>query len=330
VTELMGENEDQAAALLEPEVAPNPQILVRADLAGTFTFASHQNSIPAIRSIAIDNPTLESLEGARLEMTASPAFLHAKTWTVDRILAGESISLSDRRTELDAAYLSGLDEAERGDITFRLVQGGRTLAESVLQVRLLARDEWGGVTDMAQLLPAFVMPNDPAIFRILRSAAERLAEHGHSSALDGYQSGDPKRAYMLSAAIYSSIAGLGVHYAQPPASFESRGQKVRGPSKIVQDSIATCLDTTLMFAAALEAAGLGAVLILIDGHAFVGVWLVKHTLPKTVESDVTELRKAIAARELLVFETTGITHRPITTIEHAKTLGEHTHAVTFR
>jgi very-short-patch-repair endonuclease len=323
LTELTGESENQAGALPEPEMAPIPQILIRADLAATFTFASHQNSIPVIRSIAIDNSTLESLEGVRLEMTASPAFLRAKTWTVDRILAGETISLSDRRTELDAAYLSGLDEAERGDITFRLLHGERTLAESILQVRLLARDEWGGVTDMAQLLPAFVMPNDPAVFRVLRSAAERLAEHGHSSALDGYQSGDPKRAYMLSAAIYSAIAGLGIHYAQPPASFESRGQKVRGPSKIIQDSIATCLDTTLLFAAAIEAAGLGTVLILVDGHAFVGVWLVKHTLPKTVESDVTELRKAIAARELLVFETTGVTHRPIMTIDHARTLGEH-------
>jgi hypothetical protein len=28
-------------------------------------------------------------------------------------------------------------------------------------VRLVARDEWGGVADMAQLLAAFAMLNDP-------------------------------------------------------------------------------------------------------------------------------------------------------------------------
>jgi hypothetical protein len=33
---------------------------------------------------------------------------------------------------------------------------------------LLARDEWGGVSDMAQLLPAFVKPNDPAISRPIK------------------------------------------------------------------------------------------------------------------------------------------------------------------
>ena len=297
-------------------------IAIEADLAATFTFASHQNSIPVVRSIRIENTTADSVENARLELTASPAFLRAKTWTIDRIIAGEGIRLSDRRVDLDAGYLAGLDEAERGDIKLRLFRGDQVLTETIVAVRLLARDEWGGVADMAQLLPAFIMPNDPAIFRVLRSAAERLAEHGHASALDGYQSNDPKRAYMLAAAVYSAIAALQTHYAQPPASFEQRGQKIRGPSKILHDSIATCLDTTLLFAAALEAAGLNTVCILLDGHALCGVWLVKRTLPKTVERDVVEIRKAIAARELVVFETTGVTHRPAMTFEQAKKAGE--------
>ncbi len=297
-------------------------VTIAVDLASTFTFASHQNSIPVIRSIRVDNSTAVSIENARLELTSSPAFLRSKTWAFDRILAGEGLTLSDRRIDLDAAYLARLDEAERGDIKLRLVRGDHVLAETIVPVRLLARDEWGGVSDMAQLLPAFVMPNEPAIYRILRSAAERLSEHGHSSALDGYQSNNPKRAYMLAAAVYSAIAGLGLNYAQPPASFEARGQKIRGPSKILQDCIATCLDTTLLFAAALEAAGLNAVTVLLDGHALAGVWLLKRTLPKTVETDIIEIRKAIAARELIVFETTGITHRPAMLFEQAKQTAE--------
>lgn len=297
-------------------------VAITANLAATFTFASHQNSIPVIRSIRVDNLTADSLEHARLELTASPPFLRAKTWTIDRIIAGEGVTLSDRHIDLDAAYLAGLNEAERGDIKLRLFQGDHIVTETIHPVRLLARDEWGGVADMGQLLPAFVMPNDPAVFKLLRSAAERLATHGHSSALDGYQSNDPKRAFMLTAAVYSAIAGLGAHYAQPPASFESRGQKIRGPSRIAHDALATCLDTTLLFAASLEAAGLNAVVLLFDGHATVGVWLVKRTLPRTVENDVMEIRKAIAARELIVFETTGVTHRPAMLFEQARKIGE--------
>ncbi len=299
-----------------------PTIAIVADLAATFTFASHQNSIPVIRSIRVENSTADQLETVRLELTASPPFLRSKIWSIDRIAAGESITLSDRRIDLDASYLAGLNEAERGDIVLRLIQNDKVIVETVVQVRLLARDEWGGVSDTAQLLPAFAMPNDPAVFKLLRSAAQRLAAHGHSSALDGYQSNDPKRAYMLAAAIYSAIAGLGLHYAQPPASFESRGQKVRLPSAIASDALATCLDTTLLFAAALEAAGLNTVALLLDGHAFAGVWLVKRTLPRTIEPDVVEIRKAITARELVVFETTGVTHRPAMTFEQARRIGE--------
>lgn len=62
----------------------------------------------------------------------------------------------------------------------RLSCGAEILDEKRTEGRLLARDEWGGVSDMAQLLPAFVMPNDPAIASILRAAADRLAAHGHS------------------------------------------------------------------------------------------------------------------------------------------------------
>jgi hypothetical protein len=52
-----------------------------------------------------------------LELTSCPPFLRAKTWIIDRIISGESVTLSDRRIDLDATYLAGLDEAERGDIT---------------------------------------------------------------------------------------------------------------------------------------------------------------------------------------------------------------------
>ncbi|MCG6203147.1 DUF3320 domain-containing protein [Rhodopseudomonas sp. HC1] len=302
--------------------AAKPVVSISADLAEKFTFASHQNSIPVIRNIAISNTTADSLQHLNLELTASPAFLRPKIWTIDRLLTGDTISLTDRSVDLDPAYLAKLDEAESGDIRLRLLENERVVVEVVVPVRLLARDEWGGVSDMAQLLPAFVMPNDPAIHRVLLSAAERLAAHGHSSALDGYQSGDPKRAYMLAAAIYSAITGLGLHYAEPPASFERRGQKIRGPSRLVEDRLGTCLDLTLLFAAALEAIGLNVVALLLDSHAFVGVWLVKRTLPKTIEDDVGEIRKAIAARELVVFETTGITHRPALTFDQARTLAE--------
>ncbi len=296
---------------------------IAADIAGSFTYASYQNAIPVVRSIRIDNTTGQHHENIRVDLTSSPAFLRAKAWTIDRLVPGDDLPLSDRKVDLDADYLAGLNEAERGEITLRLSAGDAVLDERRFPVRLLARDEWGGVADMAQLLPAFVMPNDPAVARILRSAADRLDEHGHPSGLDGYQSGDPRRSYMLAAAIYSAVAAMAIHYAEPPASFEDRGQKVRRPATIAEERLGTCLDTTLLIAAALEGAGLYPVILMFHGHAAVGVWLTKRTFGNTIETDQMEVRKALASRELIVFETTGVTQRPPMALDAAQLALDH-------
>src|SRR5690606_37320779 len=263
------------------------------------------------------------IEKCTLELTSSPSFLRPKTWTIDRLLPGDRLPLTDRKVELDAGYLAGLNDAERGEITLRLSSSGEVLDEQRLPVRLLARDEWGGVADMAQLLPAFVMPNDPGVAQILRTAAERLVAHGHPGGLDGYQSQNPQRAYMLTAAVYSAVAGMALHYASPPASFESRGQKIRRPSTVAAERLATCLDTTLLMAAALAGAGVQPATLLFDGHAEGGVWLGKRTFANAIETDRMEVREALASHGLIVVETTGVTLRPRMTMESAQRALDH-------
>ncbi len=312
-------SEDQQYVTIDGTEAEKPQSpKIFADIASSFTYASYQNAIPVLRGIGVENQSDRHVQALRLELSSTPAFLRPKTWTIDRITPGDHIPIGDRKVELDAGYLAGLNEAERGEITLRLVAGSEILDEHKYTVRLLARDEWGGVADMAQLLPAFVMPNDPTVSSLLRKAAERLAAHGHPSGLDGYQSQDPKRAFMLAASVYSAIASMGIYYAEPPASFESRGQKIRRPVTIAEDRLATCLDATLLFAAALEAAGLHPVILMFDGHAAAGVWLTKRTFGSAIETDQMEVRKALASRELIIFETTGVTHRPAMTFEAAQ------------
>jgi very-short-patch-repair endonuclease len=296
-------------------------VRLHAELAESVTYASYQNAVPILRSLAVENATDEGLENCRLELAADPPFLRARSWVLDRLSAGERLAVSDKRIDLDPSYLRGLNEAERGVVTLTLVRADEVLASARIELRLLARDEWGGAADMAQLLPSFVMPNDPGIAGVLRAAAERLGAHGHPSGLEGYQSADPARAYMLAAAIYSAVAGYGLHYAEPPASFERRGQKVRRPATVLDQRLATCLDTTLLFAGALEAAGLNPVILLFEGHAAAGVWVAKKHFEHSVERDPIELRKAMASREFIVFETTCVTHRPPAPFESARALG---------
>ncbi len=300
---------------------PPRQVLIEADLASAINYACWQNSVPIVRSLKIANNTDAQIESLRLELSTVPAFARRKTWSIDRISPGEEFSLSDHHVQLDAEFLEGLNEAERGVVTLRLLDGtGALLADTHQDTRLLARDEWGGFSSMAAIAAAFVMPNDPAIAEVMKQAAGVLATHGFSSALDGYQTGDPRRAYMLSAAIWSAVAGRGLTYAEPPRSFEKTGQKVRLPSVVIRDGLATCFDSSLLFASALEAVGLNPFVVLLDGHSFTGVWLVKRTFPNLLETDASEVRKALAAHEAITFETTAVTHSPPATFETAVAL----------
>ena len=276
----------------------------------SFNYVAWQNARPLLRRVTIDNTQGVELASLTLELKAVPPFVRDRRWTIDRIRAGEKLSLREVELEIDPAQLAGLDEAVRGVLAFELRQRERTLQTLNHELRVLARDEWGGFNSMGELLPAFVTPNDPALASLLRSAADVLGQHGHRVGLDGYQSGDPNRAYMLAAALWSAVTSCSLVYANPPGSFEQRGQKIRRVGVVIQDRLATCLDSTLLFAAGLEAIGLNPLLVMTQGHCFTGVWLVEKTAKQLVETDCSELRKAIAAKELVVFETTLVTHRP--------------------
>jgi hypothetical protein len=241
-----------------------PQLMVQAT--ESFNYAAWQNAVPLLQSVVIDNTDGPALSSLVLELTAKPEFLRSKRWTIDRVAANEKYCLRDVDLEIDPAYLDGLDEAERGVLVLQLLHQGEQLCEASIPLRVLARDEWGGMTSMGSLLPAFVTPNDPAIAPLLVAAAKKLGEHGHPTGLDGYQSGDPNRAFLLAAALWSAVAGRSLIYANPPGSFEKVGQKTRRVGTVLSDGLATCLDTTLLFASGLEGIGLNPVQVMKKGN----------------------------------------------------------------
>lgn len=275
-----------------------------------FNYAAWQNAVPLLRELKVVNSTDSDLSSLKVELTANPAFVSNHVWSIDRVGANSEVCIKNIDIQIQADYLDGLDEAIRGTLSFRIFRGDDELTVTHHELRVLARDEWGGVAAMGELLPAFVTPNDPALAPLLKSAAASMQLHGHSPALDGYQSGDPNRAYLLTAALWSAVAEKALTYANPPSSFERVGQKTRRVSAVLADGLATCLDSTLLFAAGLEAIGLNAVLVMVQGHCFVGVWLIDKSLSKRISTDASELRKAYVAKEFVVFETTMVTQRP--------------------
>ena len=293
------------------------QFLISPDLREAISFASWQNSVPLLASLSVKNASQDPASNLELTVSNSSGYLKKKVWKIDRLLAGDELVISDCSVEFVPAYLSGLNEAEKTELLFELSKDGEVLATAEQDIRVLARDEWGGLGQGGELLAAFVMPNDPFVASVLKSAAKILQRHGHSAALDGYQSKDPQRAYLLASAVWNAICGLKLTYANPPASFETVGQKTRTPQTIADQGLATCLDSSLLFASVIEAVGLNPIVVFTDCHCFAGVWLSERTFNQIIEPEPSELRKAIFGHELVTFETTLVTHSPAPRFEDA-------------
>ncbi len=287
-------------------------IAIHCDIAAKINFACQQSSFALLRDLRIENQNIDSgISDLRITLRSSPAFLKERSWMIDQLAAGEIVTLKDRNIELDGNFLLNLVESVRGTATFTAEAGGRILFEQSLAVELLAYNEWGGASYMPEILAAFSTPNDPAVDRVLHDAGKVLRKAGKPDGIDGYKAGSRERVWELAAAIYAAIANLGIGYTLHPSSFEKNGQKIRLPGYILENRVATCLDTTMLFASVFEQAGLNPIVALPDSHAFVGVWLQPEELSTIVIEEAEILRKRIQLKELLLIETTYVTQHPV-------------------
>lgn len=285
---------------------PIDPVKLSTAIAPQVNFAFHQNAVPVIREIELHNAGTTDLLDLVLEMHATPAFLAPKRWHIDRLTAGGLLHISDRKTQLDGGYLLGLQESQRGDLVFRLTckDGQELISDRHCLVEVLARNEWGGFGSSPELLAAFCMPNDSVIDKLLRAASELLRRHGHDGTLHHYDKADPRRVWQQVAAVWNVLVALKLDYAYPPSSFERTGQKIRTPTAIVESRRATCLDSALLLAALFEQMRLHPLVVVEQGHAYVGVWLTKDGFHRPYSEDGQALRKRAQLRELVLLEST--------------------------
>ncbi len=313
----MEQSEEQSAAN-EAEVIEHS---IRVSNAAKLNLADFQNSVPLLRELCIVNDSDRDVSNIQVRLESIPPFLKTKTWSIDTCAPKTRYAIKDCDVQLDGALLGRLTESETATVIFTYAANAGTPDEIVLatverKVELLPRNQWGGLSHLPDLVAAFVQPNELAIDRLLKQTAEVLRKAGKSAAIDGY-AGGAKRAWEITSALWSAVAGLGLDYALPPASFEHKGQKVRSPAQVLDARIGTCLDLTLMFCAALEQAGLNSIVVFTKGHAFAGVWLRQEEFSSVVVDDVTAIRKRVKLKELVLFETTLITQRPAPSFTYA-------------
>lgn len=292
------------------EAAPEPRVTVTLDARAILGFAAQQNGVAPIHHLEVENVGAAELEGLVVEIESEPRFAAAWRGEIARLKPGDKARFAEPAVPLLPDYLAS--RVERESALWRVVVHAtfegtpRAIQRQEWPVALQAYDHWTGVGNLGELLAAFVLPNHPQVRLWQRAAAERIAARG--GVLDGYQSKSPAAVIVQTEAVFAALAAEGIGYANPPASFEQSGQKIRTPDRIAEERLATCLDLAVAAAAVLEQIGLHALIVIVEGHAFTGVWLEELNFADPLTDDGAALEKRVALGQQLLFDPTLATH----------------------
>ena len=277
-------------------------------------FALTNNGIATCQSLTMKNLG-EDLHDVCVECSGE-YFTQTRSAVIPLLPKGEVMRLSDFCIKPDSEKMISFTESVNTTFNIKVwadyanEESRQEVFANDYDIRLLAYDQWLGIDVLPQSLSAFVMPNHPAISKVVVEAAAILKQVTGQSSFNEYQTRNPDDVLKQVAAVYAAIHQQGIVYRALPASFEQSGQRITLPYQVLESKLGNCVELTILFASVLEAIGINTGLIIQKGHAFLAVWLVDDCYQHGICDDVSFIEKKCSKgiNEMIVLETTMATH----------------------
>jgi transglutaminase-like putative cysteine protease len=182
---------------------------------------------------------------------------------------------------LTTTAIDSLNSAHQADlhVVVSYLQSGepKTILDQTSQTTVTSRRDFPwkikgfSNQEIYNMLAAMITPSDPGVEDLIRKAANYDPSKAMTSGYDAQQDAN-NSVYQRMADIWQAeTTNFKLTYVSTTVSFEAATQRIRLPSEVLTQSGGNCIETTLLYAAAAEALGLDAALILIPGHAYVGI-----------------------------------------------------------
>ena len=277
-------------------------------------FALTNNGIATCQSLTMKNLG-EDLHDVCVECSGE-YFTQTRSAVIPLLPKGEVMRLSDFCIKPDSEKMISFTESVNTTFNIKVwadyanEESRQEVFANDYDIRLLAYDQWLGIDVLPQSLSAFVMPNHPAISKVVVEAAAIMKQVTGQSSFNEYQTRNPDDVLKQVAAVYAAIHQQGIVYRALPASFEQSGQRITLPYQVLESKLGNCVELTILFASVLEAIGINTGLIIQKGHAFLAVWLVDDCYQHGICDDVSFIEKKCSKgiNEMIVLETTMATH----------------------
>ncbi len=300
---------------------PLNDLVVDFDHLPFLSYAMAHNQIGVFTEVRILNAGIER-GPLKLHLDALSGDTVLGSLTTESFFMGDGQGIRMERPEislpLNSNVMRQIATTMPGIIRARVEWKGKIVAKREVEIQVLSATRWAvspPIDISLQLLAAYVLPHEPVIQNILKEASDVLKGWNVDSSIGGYQ-GPPEIVDLEVKAIAQAIRNRDLTYTNPPASWKltvdgnvvAGGQSVRTPTEVLDGTGGTCLDTSLVLAAALEQAGINPTLWLIEGHAFVGYWRSEARFPSPATFDPGNANTIIKSGAGMAFvETTKLT-----------------------
>ena len=266
-------------------------------------YAGYTNSMEILRRLTLENHFEKDLDQAELTISFVPEVIKSQTIEIPRLPSKKSVDVGSFDGVIDAEFILSLTEKQPVEMKLQL-KAGEFQVEEVHLLTVLPYDAWSGYEEMPELLAAFSVPNHPVIKNLLVRSGELLKELVGEAAIKGYEAHDPNYVLKQISALYSSVAEAKVNYIAPSKDYLPMGKRVRLADEVLEKGYGDDLDLALLFAGLLEYSGLNPLIILLEDHCTVGVWLKDEVYPETVNYDSSSINKRMARgmNQICVFD----------------------------
>ncbi|HZU30209.1 MAG TPA: hypothetical protein VFB79_03785 [Candidatus Angelobacter sp.] len=149
--------------------------------------------------------------------------------------------------------------------------------ETTLPVRLRSAEDifWGNSFKYAPFIASWVTPHDRRVESALVRAKQFVPDHR----LPGYENWknaaqQEQATYRQAKAIFTALHQMGLSYVKSSVTLgDHKGvsERVRMPHMSLSQNSANCIDAAVMYASLFENLGMDATVVIVPGHAYVGV-----------------------------------------------------------
>lgn len=237
----------------------------------------------------------------------------------------EQFTSRDLSFLLKPDLLSQVEWSAHGRLTAAVIFNGKIIAQESLQINVLEARQWVQCESIVDLPPDYKGPPPPvdmssmallaAFIQFQSPAVKDLVESAHPflNQIDsflGYQADEPTIVDSQVRAIAEAMRRRGIAYHNPEPGWinaKGAGQTIRTPEDVLVGKEGTCLDTSVVLAAALERVDIRSLIFLINGHAFLAYWRQEGGLPQSFFTDKGVVQHLLKSGLLGFVETTKLT-----------------------